>query len=182
MTIEAARYEAEQAATLLDQHLQAGGSLHPVPAPGLALDDGETAYANAACGVARWYAADVIHPPRAGYYEDHPSFGRRWVPNPRLDARRRQQAEAEAQACWRDHCHGRVVLTSDGFRILPDQTSTWLPFDHALLTGITVAPARHELTVSYSVCAPVLLSGLAVPWLAVALPFLSPATPVYLEN
>ncbi|MFE6737555.1 hypothetical protein [Streptomyces tubercidicus] len=182
MAIEAARYEAEQAAVQLNQHLQGGGSLVPVPAAGLALDAGETAYADVACGVARWYATDVIRPPRTGYYEDHPSFGRRWVPNRRLDARRRQQAEAEAQACWRDHCHGRVVLTSDGLRILSDQTAAWLLFDHALLTSITVAPARHELTVSYSVCAPVLLSGLAVPWLAVALPFLSPATPVYLEN
>ncbi|MGW8556289.1 hypothetical protein [Streptomyces tubercidicus] len=74
------------------------------------------------------------------------------------------------------------MLTSDGLRILPDQTAAWLPFDDALLTGIAVAPARHELTVSYSVCAPILLSGLPVPWRAVALPFLSPATAVYLEN
>ncbi|MFB6533061.1 hypothetical protein ACFCY8_13145 [Streptomyces noursei] len=181
MTIEAA-HEAERAATLLDQHLQAGGSLIPVPAPGLVLDEGEAAYADVACGVARWYATEVVHPPGAGYFEDHPAFGRRWVPNHRLDARRQQQAEADAQARWREHCQARAVLTSDGFRVLPDQTATWLPFDHALLTGITVIPTRHELVLSYSVCAPLLLSGLAASWLAVAVQSLSPSTPVYLES
>lgn len=180
--LEAARYEADQAAVLLEEHLQAGGSLTPVPVPGLALDDGEVAYADVVCTTARFYATDVVYPPRAGYFEDHPAFGRRWVANPRLDARRRQQAEAEAQERWRDHCRGRVVLTSDGFRVLQEgvPVAEWLPFDHVLLTHITVTPARHELALAYSVCAPLLLAGPAVPWLGVALRYLSPATPIYL--
>ncbi|MGW8329419.1 hypothetical protein ACWGLE_16095 [Streptomyces sp. NPDC055897] len=160
-------------------HLQAGGTLTPVPVPGLVLDAEETAYADVMCATARFYATDIPYQQGAGYYEDHPTFGRQWVPNHKLDARRRQQAEAEAQAQWRDRTPARVVLTSSGLRINPaGMPTTWLPFDHALLTGITVTPARHELVLSYSVCAPLLIAGLAAPWLSTAIRHLSPGTPV----
>ncbi|QCX77866.1 hypothetical protein C9F11_21170 [Streptomyces sp. YIM 121038] len=160
-------------------HLQAGGTLTPVPVPGLVLDAEETAYADVMCATARFYATDIPYQQGAGYYEDHPTFGRQWVPNHKLDARRRQQAEAEAQAQWRDRTPARVVLTSSGLRINPaGMPTTWLPFDHALLTGITVTPARHELVLSYSVCAPLLIAGPAAPWLSTAIRHLSPGTPV----
>ncbi|MFF1420633.1 hypothetical protein [Streptomyces sp. NPDC058280] len=44
---------------------------------------------------------------------------------------------------------------------------TWLPFDHSLLTGVTLG--HHEVVLSYSVCAPLLLAGPAAPWLGVAI-------------
>ncbi|MEV0278599.1 hypothetical protein AB0I22_19755 [Streptomyces sp. NPDC050610] len=174
----AARHEAEQAAAGLARHLEAGGALAPVPAPGLALEPGETAYADVVCGMARFYPTDVVYQQGAGYFEAHPTFGRQWVPNARLDTRRRQQAEAEAQAQWRDHTTARVVLTSDGLRINPaGGPADWLPFDHVLLSGISVAAARHELMLSYSVCAPLLLTGPAAPWLSIAIQRLSPSAP-----
>ncbi len=168
------RYDAASAAAELAAYLQTGGALAPIPVHGLELDPGEVAYADVECTTARFYAAAAVYPKAgAGYYEDHPVFGRRWVPNHRLDARRRQQAEAEAAARWRDQARARLVLTSEGLRINP--AGTWLPFDHALLTQVSSAPARHELVLSYSVCEPVLLSGEPVPWLAVALRSLLPA-------
>ncbi|MFE7114821.1 hypothetical protein ACFU99_05280 [Streptomyces sp. NPDC057654] len=173
----AAHYEAGQAAAGLARHLEAGGALASVPAPGLALDPGETAYADVTCGMARFYPTDVVYQQGAGYFESHPTFGRQWVPNRRLDARRRQQAEAEAQAQWRDHTSARVVFTSDGLRINPaGAPADWLPFDHVLLSGISVAAARHELMLSYSVCAPLLLAGQAALWLSIAVRHLSPST------
>ncbi|MFE0177974.1 hypothetical protein ACFWZ2_37260 [Streptomyces sp. NPDC059002] len=166
----AARTEAEQAAVRLETHLQAGGRLDSVPAPMLALDADESAYADVVCATARFYGTEVVYPRApAGYFEDHPAFGRRWVPNHRLEARRRQQAEADAEERWRDHSQARVVLTSSGLRISPaGSPGTWLPFDHVLLTGITTAVDRRELVLSYSVCAPLLVVGPAAPWLGVA--------------
>ncbi|MFC7928739.1 hypothetical protein [Streptomyces cinereoruber] len=172
-----ARYDADTAAAQLEVYLQAGGSLRPVQLDDLALDQGEVAFADVRCTMARYYATTVTYPKApAGYYEDHPAFGRRWVPNHRLDARRRRAAEVEAQERWRDHAGARLVLTSEGLRINPlDAPGTWLPFDHALLTHIAAAPARRELVLSYSVCEPLLLSGNVVPWLSVALHSLLPS-------
>ena len=175
----AVQQEAEDAASALALHLQAGGALAPIPALGLALDPGETVYADVVCATARFYATEVPYEQGAGYFEDHPTFGRQWVPNHRLDARRRRQAEAAAQEQWRDHNPARVVLTSTGLRLnLAGAPTAWLPFDHVLMSGITVTPGRRELVLSYSVCAPLLLAGAAAPWLSVAVRHLSPRTPV----
>lgn len=167
---EAAHRHAAEAAAQLNAHLRTGGTLIPVPTPGYTPDPGETAYADVMCTTARFHATAPVLPPRAGYFENHPSLGRRWVTNRRLDAQRLQQAEVEAQEQWRDHEWARVLLTSDGIRINPlNSPSTWLLFDHVLLTNVTPEPDRQELVLSYSVCAPLLLTGPAVPWLAVAL-------------
>lgn len=167
------------AASQLDAYLQAGGPLLPVPTPGFAPDAGEIVYADVVCATARYYATDVVHPQPAGYFEHHPTLGRRWLTNRRLEARRQEQAEAEAQERWRDHEQARVLLTSDGLRLSPASApSEWLPFDHVLLTGLATGPTPEELTLSYSVCAPVFLAGPAVPWLSVALRhIISPASP-----
>ncbi|MGJ5898378.1 hypothetical protein ACSCBZ_41515 [Streptomyces niveiscabiei] len=175
---EAAHRHAAEAAAQLDAHLRAGGTLIPVPTPGYTPDPGETAYADVMCTTARFYATDPVLPPRAGYFENHPSLGRRWVTNRRLDAQRLQQAEAQAQEQWRDYEWARVVLTSEGIRINPpDSPDTWLPFDHVLLANLTVEPERQELVLSYSVCAPLLLTGPAVPWLTVAVDRLAATGP-----
>ncbi|MFF3554618.1 hypothetical protein ACFYXL_14555 [Streptomyces tsukubensis] len=157
------------AAAQLKEYLDAGGELAPVPAPGLPLGPGETAYADVLCGTARRYATEVVYPPPAGYFEDHPSFGRRWVANPRLTARRNQAAEEVAQDRWRDQTSARVVLTSVGLRVLPTGTTAWLPFDHALLTGLMPSPEHQAVELSYSVCAPMMLTGTTVPWLTTAI-------------
>ncbi|MEU9120556.1 hypothetical protein AB0C96_11965 [Streptomyces sp. NPDC048506] len=162
------RPDAAQAATALALHLQGGGELTPVPVDGPPLADGEVAFADAQCSAARFYGTEVDYPSSTnGYFEDHPTFGRRWVTNGRLDARRRQEAEDSALPQWRDHTAARVVLTSVGVRLLPVGTNDWLPFDHALLSGIAAKPSAVVL--SYSVCAPLLLSGPAAPWLGVAI-------------
>ncbi|MFF7166847.1 hypothetical protein ACFZBP_36615 [Streptomyces sp. NPDC008086] len=117
---------------------------------------------------ARFYGTEPALPPNrpAGYYEDHPAFGRRWVPNPRLDARRRREAEAAASPRWRDCAPARVVLTSTGLRIRTAYApATWLPFDHCLLTQVVVEP--HETVLSYNVCAPLLLAGPAASWIGI---------------
>ncbi|MFJ8748725.1 hypothetical protein ACIREO_05205 [Streptomyces sp. NPDC102441] len=161
------RADAEQAASALTLHLQDGGGLLPVQVNGLALAAGEVAFADVSCSAARLYGTDVDYPTSTGYFEHHPTFGRRWVTNRRLDARRRQEAEDAALPQWRDHTAARVVLTSAGVRLLPQGAREWMPFDHALLTGVTAEPSAVVL--AYSTCAPVLLSGPAVPWLGVAI-------------
>ncbi|MEV1081929.1 hypothetical protein AB0I98_27380 [Streptomyces sp. NPDC050211] len=162
------RADAVQAASALAVHLQGGGSLLPIQADGLALAAGEVAFADVACSAARFYGTDVDYPPSAsGYFEDHPTFGRRWVTNGRLDARRRQEAEDVALPQWRDHTTARVVLTSVGVRLRPVGARDWLPFDHTLLTG--VADGQSAVVLSYGVCAPLLLAGPAAPWLGVAI-------------
>ncbi|MER7043675.1 hypothetical protein [Streptomyces jumonjinensis] len=142
-------------------------------APGLPLEHGEIAYADSICGTARRYATPVAYPRPAGYYEDHPAFGRRWVSNPRLTARRNRTAEADARERWRDQTSARVVLTSVGLRIKPAGTGVWLPFDHSLLTAVVPSPEQLSVELSYSVCAPLLLSGPSVPWLTVAIEHLT---------
>jgi hypothetical protein len=165
--------DAVQAASALAAHLQGGGGLRPIHVDGLALADGEVAFADVECSVARFYAADVVHTSSAsGYFEDHPTFGRRWVTNGRLDARRRRKAEDAALPQWRDHTRARVVLTSTGVRLLPAGCRDWLPFDHALLTDVT--NEQSAVVLSYSVCAPLLLAGPASPWLGVAISSLRP--------
>ncbi|MFJ8957444.1 hypothetical protein ACIRO1_45890 [Streptomyces sp. NPDC102381] len=165
---DAARANAVQAASALAAHLQGGGSLMPVQADGLALAGGEVAFADVACSVARFYGTEVDYPTSAsGYFENHPTFGRRWVSNGRLDARRRQEAEDASFPQWRDHTGARVVLTSAGVRLLPVGSREWMPFDHTLLTGVAAEPPSIVLT--YSTCAPLLLSGPAAPWLGVAI-------------
>ncbi|GAB2787876.1 hypothetical protein [Streptomyces daliensis] len=164
-TSDAVRDDAEQAASALAQHLRAGGALTPLPVPDLPLAEGEHTYADVTCMVARFYGTEVAYPARAGYFEDHPAFGRRWVSNRRLDARRRLEAEAAAEEQWRDHVSARVVLTSTGLRLLPSGEQKWLPFDHAFLTGVQ---GGSEIVLTYSVCAPLLLAGPAAPWLGVA--------------
>ncbi len=114
---DAAPRDAGQAASQLVFHLQGGGELMPVQVDDLPLADGEVAYADVPCSAARYYGTEVIYPRSAGYFENHPTFGRRWVPNNRLDARRRQEAEAVAAPQWRDHTVARVVLTSTGVRL-----------------------------------------------------------------
>ncbi|MEU8887286.1 hypothetical protein [Streptomyces sp. NPDC048442] len=162
--------EGQEAASALSQYLQAGGSLRPVPAPGLALQSGEVPYTDVTCTMARWYSTEVVYPRgRAGFYEDHPAFGRRWVDNPALAARRAYEAEAEAEERWRDHVSARVVLTSVGLRVIPFRSRTWLPFDHALLDAYEVMPQQGALALSYTTCAPLLLEGTSAPWVAVAL-------------
>lgn len=177
----AAQHDAEHAAVQLELHLRAGGALVAVPAPGLALDAGETAYADVVCTSARYYPVEVVYPQApAGYFEDHPTFGRRWVSNDRLADRRRHEAEREAQARWRDQAQSRVVLTSNGLRISPAGAPTWQPFDHALLTSVRLT--GHGLVLSYSVCAPLLLSGPAAPWLSAAIRYLAPAIPAFWDT
>ncbi|MFJ8628548.1 hypothetical protein ACIRD3_37695 [Kitasatospora sp. NPDC093550] len=165
-TVETARAEGEQAASALAVHLQSGGQLVPVEAADVPLADGETVFADVWCSAARFYGTDVVYPRSAGYWENHPTFGRQWVPNPH-DARRRREAEAAAEPQWRDHTPARLVLTSTGVRLKPTGSPTWMPFDHCLLTDLTAGPS--ELVLSYSVCAPLLVSGPAVPWLVVAI-------------
>ncbi|MFF5106115.1 hypothetical protein [Streptomyces sp. NPDC000134] len=164
---DAARADV-QAASALSAHLQGGGRLVPVQAAGLVLAAGEVAFADVACSAARFYGTEVDHPASvSGYFENHPTFGRRWVSNGRLDVRRRQEAEDAARPQWRDHTGARVVLTSVGVRLLPVGAHEWMPFDHALLTGVAAEPPAVVL--SYSTCAPLLLSGPAAPWLGVAI-------------
>ncbi|NDZ76970.1 hypothetical protein G3I19_00220 [Streptomyces sp. SID10853] len=171
-TAIAAQHGAEQAASALVLHLQGGGDLAPVPVTDLPLADEESAYADVLCSTARFYGSETVLPPsRAGYYENHPTFGRRWVPNRRLDARRREEAAAAAAERWRDQTPARVVLTSTGLRLMPaGSPKTWLPFDHTLLTGVTTGSL--EVVLTYSVCAPLLLAGPAAPWLGVAIDYL----------
>ncbi|MGW0856135.1 hypothetical protein [Streptomyces sp. NPDC002690] len=164
---DAPRANAVQAAFTLAAHLRSGGSLTPIQTDDLVLAAGEVAFADVACSAARFYGTTVVYPTSAGYFENHPTFGRRWVSNGRLDARRRQEAEDAARPQWRDHTSARVVLTSAGVRLLPVGTREWMPFDHALLTGATVEPPAVVL--SYSTCAPLFLSGPAAPWLGVAI-------------
>ncbi|MFF1906368.1 hypothetical protein [Kitasatospora sp. NPDC058218] len=170
---EAVRAEGEQAASALAAHLRTGGRLVPVEVAGVPLAVGETALADVSCWAARFYGTDIVYPQSTGgYYENHPTFGQQWVPNP-LDARRRQDAEAAAEQQWRDHTPARLVLTSTGVRLRPVGSSTWMPFDHCLLTGLTAGPG--ELVLSYSVCAPLLIGGPAAPWLGVAIEHLRQA-------
>ncbi|MFF4500371.1 hypothetical protein [Streptomyces sp. NPDC001401] len=164
---DAVRPDAVHAASALAFHLQGGGELVPVQVDDLPLADGEVAFADVTCSAARFYGTEVVYPQSAGYFENHPAFGRRWVPNNRLDARRRQEAEETAAPQWRDHTVARVVLTSTGVRLRPPQSPTWLPFDHALLTEVSAG--QPEVVLSYSVCAPLLLAGPAAPWLGVAI-------------
>ncbi|MFJ2818497.1 hypothetical protein [Streptomyces sp. NPDC087294] len=171
---DAARLDAVQAADALAAHLQGGGDLLPIQTDGLPLADGEVALADVMCSASRFYGTEVASPHPTGYFEDHPTFGRRWVSNGRLDARRRQEAEDAAQPQWRDHTMARVVLTSIGVRLRPTGSSTWLPFDHALLTG--VVEEQHAVVLSYSVCAPLFLSGPAALWLGVAIEHLRRTT------
>ncbi|MGW3163323.1 hypothetical protein ACWC9Q_10610 [Streptomyces sp. NPDC001142] len=174
---DAVRLDGAQAASALALHLQHGGDLSPVEAPGLPLADGEVAVADVMCSAARYYGTDVVYPRSAGYFEDHPAFGRRWVPNHRLDARRYREAEAAAEPQWRDHAQARVVLTSAGVRLGPSGSgsSAWLPFDHSLLSGVT---AGHDnVVLTYTVCAPLLLAGPAAPWLGVAIEHVRRAGP-----
>ncbi|MEW1721592.1 hypothetical protein [Streptomyces sp. NPDC093109] len=171
---ETARPDATQAASALALHLQNGGELTPVQVDDVPLTDGEVTFADAACSVARFYGTEVVYSPPAGYFENHPTFGRQWVPNRRLDARQRQNAENAAVPQWRDHTMARVVLTSTGVRLRPTGARTWLPFDHALLTGVTAG--QPEIVLSYSVCAPLLLTGPAAPWLGVAVEHLRRTT------
>lgn len=166
---DSSRHDAEAAATGLLRHLQCGGDLASITVADadLPLADGELAVADVACETARFYGTEVVYPrTRAGYYESHPVFGRRWVPNPRLDARRHREAEAAAEPRWRDHAPARVVLTSTGLRLKPFNSGAWLPFDHALLTEVTVGP---EVQLCYSVCAPLRLAGPPAAWLGVAI-------------
>ncbi|WP_338684657.1 hypothetical protein QD712_29675 [Streptomyces acidiscabies] len=161
---EAAHRHAAEAAAQLDAHLHAGGTLIPVPTPGYTPDPGETAYADVMCTTARFYATNPVLPPRAGYFENHPSLGRRWVTNRRLEARRLEQAVTGTQERWHDFEQARVLLTSAGLRIsLVSAPGNWLSFDHALLTVLTANPACQELVLSYSVCAPLLLAGFMIP-------------------
>ncbi|MFB7085705.1 hypothetical protein [Streptomyces sp. NPDC056296] len=159
--------DAAQAASALALHLQSGGKLAPIQVDGLPLADGKVAFADVACSTARFYGTEVVYPLPAGYFENHPTFGQQWVPNRRLDARRSQEVEDAAVPQWRDHTAARVVLTSAGVRLKPAGSPTWLPFDHALLTEVSVG--QPEVVLSYSVCAPVLLSGPAAPLLGVAI-------------
>ncbi|MEV5059837.1 hypothetical protein AB0K94_01965 [Streptomyces sp. NPDC053794] len=133
----------------------------------LPLAADETALADVMCSAARFYATDVVYPRQAGYFEDHPTFGRRWVANNQLDARQRQEAENAAAQQWRDQMPARVVLTSTGVRLRPSGSADWMPFDHALLSGVTTG--YSEVVLSYTVCAPLLLAGPAAPWLGVAI-------------
>ncbi len=170
-TDEQALISGKRAADELAAALRSGACLPSVQAPSLSLDPGEVAHADVTCGTARFYGTEVVYPQgRAGYFEDHPTFGRRWVGNRRLEARRRRDAEIDAQERWREHTAARVVLTSQGFRLRPIPFGAeWLPFDHVLLTGAAPVPDREQVELSYSTCAPLLLTGTAVPWLVVAL-------------
>ncbi|MEU7230072.1 hypothetical protein [Streptomyces chrestomyceticus] len=161
----------QRAADELAAALRAGARLPSVQAPGLPLDPGEVVHAYVFCDTARFYGTDVVYPQgRVGYFEDHPTFGRRWVDNRQAEARRCREAEIDAQERWRDHATARVVLTSHGFRLCPVPPGVeWLPFDHVLLTGAAPDPDRGQVMLSYSTCAPLLLTGAAVPWLVVAL-------------
>ncbi|MFD5553784.1 hypothetical protein ACFWIA_08080 [Streptomyces sp. NPDC127068] len=170
------RPDGVQAASTLALYLQSGGELAPVQVADLHLTEGEIAFADVMCSAARFYGTEVVYPyPRStGYVEDHPSFGQRWVPNRRLNARRHREAEAAAEPRWRDHTPARLMLTSAGIRLRPPGSPTWLPFDHSLLSGVTLG--RSEVVLSYTVCAPLLLTGPAAPWLGVAIEHLRRTT------
>lgn len=160
----------EQAAAELANYLSTGGQLVPIPVDGLVLGKGEAAIADVGCSTARFYGTKVVYPRgHAGYFENHPTFGQRWVPNRRLDARRRQEAEAAACEQWREHASARVVLTSVGVRHNRAGISAWLPFDHELLVDASVPLGESTAVLSYSVCPPLLLAGPAAPWLGTAI-------------
>ncbi|MGW7292828.1 hypothetical protein ACWGIB_10635 [Streptomyces xiamenensis] len=157
---------AGEAAHRLAHHLQAGGELAPVAVDDFPRADGEVAFADVVCSIARFYGTDVVHPRLVGDFEYHPTFGQQWVSNRRLDARRLREARDAAEPQWRDHNVARVVLTSMGVRLKLPGSPTWLPFDHALLSGLSAQ--GHGVVLSYTVCAPLLLAGAAAPWLGVA--------------
>ncbi|KDR60943.1 hypothetical protein GTY78_23695 [Streptomyces sp. SID4934] len=164
---ETARQEAELSASALAHHLQHGGGLTAITVPDLPLAEGETAVADVVCWAERYYGTDLVVPSATGYFEQHPSYGKRWVPNHHLDARRLREAEQAAAPQWQDQTTARVVLTSTGLRLRPASDPAWLPFDHALLTDITVG--QGEVVVSYRTCAPLRLAGIPAPWLGVAI-------------
>ncbi len=156
----------EEKSNQLSQAIEHAAVLPTARVGGLVLEPGEVAYADVVCGTARYYATYPVVAPEAGYFEVHPAFGRRWVSNRRLNARRRQEAEAVAQLQWRDHTTARVVLTSVGLRVCPSGNAEWLPFDHALLTGITNSGEAGGVVLTYDCCPPLLLMGPAAAPLA----------------
>lgn len=156
------------AATDLQNHLTAGDMLPIVETLDLPLAPGELPHADVTCMAARLYETPVHSPEgRAGYYENHPTFGQRWFPNPVLEERRRREAELDAQLRWRDHELCRVVLTSTGIHL--KSGGEWVPFDHALLTDISPDQSNGSLALTYQPCPPLLLSGVAAPWLGLAI-------------
>lgn len=172
------RADAAQAASALAAHLRGGGDLLPLQVDDVRLTASEVTFAEVPCSAARIYGTELAYPPStSGYFEHHPTFGRRWVSNGRLDARRRQEAEDAALPQWRGHTMARVVLTSIGVRLRPTGSRDCLPFDHALLTGVT--EEEPAVVLSYSVCAPPLLSGPAAPWLGVAIEYLRRSVSVF---
>lgn len=158
-----------KAASDLQDHLAAGGGLPNLgTVPGLLMGPGEVLHADVTCGTARLYETAVHYPEgRVGYYDNQPVFGGRWVDNPVLAARRRREAEVEAQLRWRNHDINRVVLTSVGLRVLYDDE--WIAFDHELLIDLRRESESGHLVLVYRPCPPLSLTGSATPWFHIAI-------------
>ncbi|MBA0053664.1 hypothetical protein E0L36_23185 [Streptomyces sp. AJS327] len=162
--------EAVDAAKDLESHLATGGAFLSIAVSGMQLPPDEYAVADVWCTSSLYYAAPIEYPVgRAGFFENHPDLGHRWVDNPRLDRKRRDAAEREAAARWRDDVPTRAVLTGSALHLLRQDAAGWSGYGHDQLLSCVTDHQALGTSLGYRGCLPVRLTGAAVPWLAVAL-------------
>lgn len=141
-----------------------------VPAPlqvwGLVLREGEACYLSTRAFYSRWYGGDGSYTHVSGLFFGSPLFAATGYAVTALGNKtRRDAARAEAALRWREHQELDVLVT--GQRIVCNVGGRWLSFDIRAASGFYPEPVSWSVTFDFPDTAPLRLSGLTAPQIAV---------------
>jgi hypothetical protein len=155
-------------AVQLYEHLRAGGRPAALPPGPVRLDPGETGYAEAILGYARYYGTNVSYRQSSSFLFGSATFVLAGMAaEAASNAHARNRAHARAAAQWRDQANVRTLLSDR--RLLCDSNGRWLSFWHEGIVEFHGDLSQWMFVLRYQVGSPLMLHGPAAPWFAVCL-------------
>jgi hypothetical protein len=157
------------AAATLYRYLSEGHPLRPIPS---ALRLGpEPIFVDTALNYARYYEMDVAYDQSSIAAAGSLLFiGAAFAANSVGNANARRRAAQQAAPQWRGHCQVRAVVTGD--RTLCLVGGAWLTFPHNSVVELNADVSQATLIATFNGAEPLMLSGLATPYLVTVLSYL----------
>ena len=162
--------EAWQAGIEMGSLLTAGWRPEPMQLWGVVLRPGDRLLFDLQTLYARFYGGSGQYTHTSGLFLGSPAFVIGGLAATTMANRRARTAAAyEAQPRWREQQHTRLLVTE--FGLVCECQGQWLRFDYAAITGFYPDLVNYGVGLDFDTCAPLALTGPAMPFLAVYLTF-----------
>lgn len=160
--VQARRHAKEAAWKVID-----GQAIATIPPSDVGLRPGEALHSDSNLSYSRFYGMTVDYMRTNNAYYGRPLFVLSSLAGQAIgNSRRRRQAEAMAQAQWREQQVARVLITDQRFLIRTAER--WLTFDYGAMLTIAVSPDNWNVVVEFEGTEPLMLGGMMAPFAAVA--------------